>query len=306
VFNRVASINDRLNHVLRGEALSVIEALVDNAQRTGGAIAEYQGGSDLYRVTAKSLSSNSNVLVVFENITGIRHAGQALVDLVRYRSSFLEAVSQELRTPLTAVIGYAKLLAEPGEQLDDGSREAIARDMTDQAWDLAGMVEDLLTVARAELGDLRVARVPVNVAANVAQVLESMGERGKEIEVSGASSVTGVGDPARFRQVIRNLLSNSLAHGEPPVVIEVAEDADRAIARVIDEGPGLPDAIESIMFDEAVAGPGAGSPEQVGIGLWIARELANLMGGGFGYSREDGRTVFEVSIPILRPGPNQS
>lgn len=81
------------------------------------------------------------------------------MDPVRYRSSFLASVGHELRTPFTAVIGYANMLSHPDPDLDDSARESMVRDMTDQAWELAGIVDDLLTMARAELGELGVASV---------------------------------------------------------------------------------------------------------------------------------------------------
>ena len=76
------------------------------------------------------------------------------------------------------------------------------RDMTDQAWELAGIFDDLLTVGRAELGELGVAFVSVNIGANVAQVIESMGAQGHHVTVDGDPNVTRRGDPANYRQVL--------------------------------------------------------------------------------------------------------
>jgi two-component system sensor histidine kinase MtrB len=108
----------------------------------------------------------------------------------------------------------------------------MVRDMTDQAWDLAGIVEDLLTVASAELGELQMAKVQVNIGANVAQVLESMGARGHSIRVEETNGVYGLGDPARYRQVIRNLLSNALRHGGDPVTVAIYEEDGAAVLAV--------------------------------------------------------------------------
>lgn len=298
VFRRVASEGDLLQDLLEEEAALVIKALVDNAQVTGAAIAEHHTGSDLFRVTAKRMSSAPHTLLVFQNITGIRDAGQTLVDLVRYRSNFLASVSHELRTPLTAVIGYADMLSDPDPDLDDSARESMVRDMTDQAWDLAGIVEDLLTVARAELGDLGVANVPVNVTANVAQVVESMGARGRRVFVEGDRAVTGVGDPAKLRQVMRNLLSNALAHGSEPVRVEIVSGERHAVARVIDRGHGLPDEFAKSAFNQYTTGASSSAPGHIGVGLWICRELTSLMGGYLEYRREGEETVFEAAIPL--------
>lgn len=298
VFRKSASVGDLLQDLLEEEAATVIKALVDNAQVTGAAIAEHHTGNDLFRVTAKRMSAVPHTLLVFQNITGIRDAGQTLVDLVRYRSNFLASVSHELRTPLTAVIGYADMLSDPDPDLDDSARDSMVRDMTDQAWDLAGIVEDLLAVARAELGELGVARVPVNVAANVAQVIESMGARGSRIHVDSDQRVVGVGDPAKFRQVMRNLLSNALTHGSEPIRVEVTTSESHAVARVIDQGVGLSDDVAESAFNQYTTGKDTGAPGHIGVGLWICRELTSLMGGYLKYRREGEETVFEAAMPL--------
>ena len=299
VFRRAAAEGDDLQDLLDEEAALVIKALIRNAQITGAATAEHHTGGDLFRVTARPMSTAPATLLTFQNITGIRDAGQSLVNLVQFRSNFLASLSHELRTPLTAVIGYADMLSDPDPDLDEAARQSMVRDMTDQAWSLAATVEDLLTVARAELGDLMVASVSVNIAANVAQVLESMGDRGERVSVVGETGISGVGDPAKFRQVIRNLVSNALTHGAEPLRIEIDDGPDNAVARVVDAGLGLPEELAESAFNQYTTGEGGGTPGGIGIGLWICRELTSLMGGYLAYRREGDETVFEAAIPRL-------
>jgi signal transduction histidine kinase len=298
VFVRRANRGDRLDEVIAPEASETVTGLIDNAQITGGALAEYHSGSDLYRVTARPLSSAPLTLLIFKNITGIRSAGQTIVDLVRDRSTFLAAVSNELHTPLAAVVGYANLLADTDAALDDATRSAMVRHMTDQAWDLAGVVEDLLTVAHAELGELHLVKVQVNVGANVAQVLESMGFRGSSVTVIESEDVYGTGDPARFRQVIRNLLSNALRHGREPVTVEIKRDVGEALVLVKDAGDGVGEELARLITDQNASGYSS-SPGSLGLGLWICHELTRLMGGGLTYERVDGETVFKAAIPMI-------
>lgn len=297
VFRRAAAEGDDLQDLLDEEAALVIKALIQNAEVTGAATAEHHTGGDLFRVTARPMSTAPATLLTFQNITGIRDAGQSLVNLVQFRSNFLASLSHELRTPLTAVIGYADMLSDPNPDLDEAARQSMVRDMTDQAWSLAATVEDLLTVARAELGDLMVASVSVNIAANVAQVLESIGDRGERVSVVGDTGISGVGDPAKFRQVIRNLVSNALTHGAEPLRIEIDASPDNAVARVVDAGLGLPEELAESAFNQYTTGEGGGTPGGIGIGLWICRELTSLMGGYLAYRREGDETVFEAAIP---------
>jgi signal transduction histidine kinase len=297
LFRRSPVAGDRLEEVFRGRTVGSVATLIDRAQREGEAEAEIDTGDMVFSARAKRLVNLPQTLLVFQDKTGARLAEQAMAEVVRDRSSFLASVSHELRTPLTAVLGYANLLAEPNPSLDEGVRTEMVQDMTDQAWDLAGIVEDLLAVARTEIGELSVVSVPVNLKANVAQVVESMGGRGGQVEVTGDPSINGLGDPARFRQIVRNLLSNALSHGEEPYNVDISASDDRAILTVRDGGNGVPRALVESIFDQYVSGGGGESPGRVGIGLWISRELANLMGGQISYHRDEGETRFQVSIP---------
>lgn len=298
VFTKKAGPGERLGMVLDEEASRLLFDMIANSEITGGALAEYRSGSDLYRVTAKPLSTSGLTLLVFKNITGIRSAGQTIVDLVRDRSSFLAAVSHELRTPLTAVVGYANLLSDHDSKLDDSARGELVKDMTDQAWDLAGIVEDLLTVANAELGELNMAKVQVDLGANVAQVVESMGGRADGIDVSRDKSVYGLGDPARYRQIVRNLLSNALDHGSAPISVEVAEEDEMAVITVKDHGSGISEELADLVARQAT-GAHSPAPGAVGLGLWISQELTGLMGGELTYRRVDGETAFKAAIPLM-------
>ncbi len=296
LFRRVPIAGDRLEEVFRGRAVGAIAVLIDKAQRDGESEAEIDTGDHVFSAKARRLVNIPLTLLIFQDTTGVRLAERAVAEVVRDRSGFLASVSNELRTPLAAVLGYANLLAEPNPSLDEAVRTKMVQDMTDQAWDLAGMVEDLLAVARTEIGELSVVRVPVNLKANVSQVIESMGARGQKISVSGDSSVIGLGDPARFRQVVRNLVSNALSHGAKPFGVDISGDEAQAVLEVRDGGPGIPDSLLGSIFEQYVSGNGEATG-RVGIGLWISRELTELMGGSIGYRRQGDVSVFRVAIP---------
>ncbi len=296
LFRRDPVAGDRLEEVFRGRAVGSIAVLIDQAQRDGEAEADVETGDEVFSATAKRLVSIPLTLLIFQDTTGMRLAERAVADVVRDRSSFLASVSHELRAPLAAVLGYANLLAEPNPSLDEAVRTTMVQDMTDQAWDLAGMVEDLLAVARTEIGELSVVSVPVNLKANVSQVIESMGGRGHMITVNGDNSVNGLGDPARFRQIVRNLLSNALSHGAEPFEVDISGDAAQAVLEVRDGGPGIPADLLDSIFEQYVSSNGD-EPGRVGIGLWISRELTDLMEGSISYRRQGDVTVLRVAIP---------
>lgn len=296
LFLRPAHVGDELPALFDTEPLRLIAGLIDSALRTGSARGEYEYGSSLFTVMATRLPSSPGVMLYFRDVTVRRTAEHTLMELVQGKSTFLTSVGNQLQSPLAAVIGYADLLSQPDPTLDDRARAEMVRDMTDQAWDLAGMIEDLLTMARAELGDLSLVKVPVNLIANVAQVVESMGDRGNHIAVSGGQWITAVGDPARFRQIVRNLLSNAMTHGSEPISILVTSEDSGAVLSVTDHGPGLPAEDERAIFAPSLTTHGS---QHHGVGLSISQELASLMRGEITYAREAGVTTFQVWLPLL-------
>lgn len=300
IFERVPVLDEPLAKALDVDAAGLMAGAVESALQSGLAEGEYHTDRGLYRFTVQPLKSAPVILIVFRDVTGRRKTEQALMETMRGKSNVLASVGNELQAPLNSVIAYASLLAKPESEIDEPYRQALVEHMAGQAWDLAGMIDDLLAVAHTEIGDLHVARVPASLFANTAQVLESMGERGTRITVTGDRSTTAVGDPARLRQIVRNLLGNALTHGSEPITIDVSASNGRAFLRVKDRGPGVTTEVESQgLFTHPIEDPTNSS--RVGIGLWVSNELAELMGGHLDYRREYGLTVFEVSLPMLAP-----
>lgn len=212
---------------------------------------------------------------------------------VASKDRLIRSVSHELRTPLTAMLGYAELL---GEQSGVAERGEMVATIIRQGRDLSDIVEDLITRAQSEAKLIRVAEVPVRLVANAAQVLETWTpEERRLISVSGEAPVA-VGDPARVRQIIRNLLTNALRYGAGPIVVEAGGESGRSWLRVIDHGLGVPDADRETIFEPYRGVEESRAPGSLGLGLAISRELARLMGGDLVYRREGSRTVFELSL----------
>lgn len=208
-------------------------------------------------------------------------------------SVFLSSMSHDLRTPLSAVIGLAELLRDPDQILDSARRAEMIDTIVESGFEVANLVEDLVTAARHEAGQLKVVAVPVSLAAQVNQALETIG-RSFEVPVRGESP-RAMADPGRVRQILRNLLTNAEKHGGENVGIELGETGGMARATVIDDGPGVPTEQEETIFGRT---DDAGSATTVGIGLSISRELARHMGGDLRYVRVSGSTRFELTLPV--------
>ena len=243
----------------------------------------------------------SRVLVTIVDITDQKAVERKAVASLRSHEEMIASVTHELRTPLTSVLGFAELLKAMDQGDYEEEREGLLSIISNQAADLSDLVEDLLTSARSELGELNVAKVPVNVHAQIAQVLEGAPSHWPEfgLPVRPDEPLLVAGDPQRVRQILRNLITNAIRYGAEPISIRVTADEIEASIAVVDSGEGLPAGDEERVFERYFRSEGRElSPGSVGLGLPIARDLARRMGGDLAYRRLDGRTVFLLSLPV--------
>ena len=242
----------------------------------------------------------SAVLVVIIDITERIAAEAQMRQLVASKDDFLAAVSHELRTPLTSVLGYADLVRATPD-LDPADRNAMLTTITEQASDLANIVEDLLIGARADMGQIIVDEQPVELGAAVAETVAGL-RTSRPYALEGAElNPVVVGDASRVRQILRNLLTNVDRYGGPECSIRIGSDDVNAWIAVCDNGAALPTETVDRLFDRYYRErPDPGQPGSVGIGLTISRELARLMKGDLTYRHEDGWKVFELSLPLAR------
>ncbi len=251
-----------------------------------------------WEMRISQLEGRPELLVLARDITEHVQARQELENLVRSKNGFIATVSHELRTPLTGVLGYAHLLRSGGDDLTSEDRRQMIEVLVEQSSDLNGIVEDLLVMARDDLGQLDVARVNTSLRAQAAQVLETWGPAAaSHIELSGPH-VTGMGDPARVRQVIRNLIINALRHGGPRIRITTATDETTATLQVSDNGNGLlSEDVERLFKPYEKANDKPGRTGSLGLGLFISQRLARCMGGDLTYRRQDSESIFELTLP---------
>ncbi len=224
-----------------------------------------------------------------------------LEDVMRQRDTFIATVSHEIRTPLTAVIGYIGLLTDPAAGLSAPERAELMGTVGRQAGDVSHLIDDLLVAAKAESGSLQVQAVSVSLPAQAAQVLEGLEpERVASMRVE-TTPTRATGDPARVRQIIRNLVTNAFRYGGDDVALHVSQQGDRSVLEVSDDGGPIPEeSVEVIFqpFQRSTEGPVVS--DSVGLGLPISRLIAEMMGGSLTHLRRDGRTVFRLELPADR------
>ena len=225
-----------------------------------------------------------------------------LREMLRSKDRFVETIAHELRTPLAAVVGFAQVLQEEGSGLSPDDRAEMMRMLIDGGLDLTNIVDDLLVAAKAEAGTLTVARVRVDLRAQATQVLENWGQEATgQIEFTGPTVHT-IGDPARVRQILRNLISNALRYGGEQIQISVDSDASTGQVMVIDNGVGVPPEEQEAIFEPYRRAHNTPSlTASMGLGLSISRQLAQLMDGDLTYRRDPGKSIFALTLPIGDP-----
>jgi signal transduction histidine kinase len=226
-------------------------------------------------------------------------AREGLEELAEAKNRFIATVSHELRTPLSAVVGFSGELAQGLDRYSlDEIAEMVALIST-QSIEVAQLVDDLLTAERAASGNLTFRPSAIDLLEESRSIVESL-QVDLEVSVEGGSAPAWA-DTLRTRQIVRNLLTNAHRYGGGQVRIEVGSSGSEAMLTVSDDGPGVRGIDADHIFDPYYRSQSTSEvkPDSVGLGLAVARQLARMMGGDLVYTRRDGWTRFELTLPAL-------
>jgi len=235
-----------------------------------------------------------------------QHERATAEQLAQLQSDYIAASSHVLRTPLTAIVGFAELLAGRWTQLADADRQYSVARIVRAANRQNRMVEDLLLVTSVRPTQLAVSVAPVACAALIKEASDEV--RGidprHQIIREGPSSLMVLADPGRGVQIIANLLDNAFkfsAQGAPTRVTWASEGM-MATIRVQDNGPGISVEGRERLFTRFGRLPGTKvfrGRVGLGVGLYLARHLAQGMGGNLDLeSTGPGGSVFRLQIPL--------
>ncbi len=248
--------------------------------------------------TVSEIRSNNalvGLLIHFVDVTDQRIARLRLTELVASKDDLVRSVSHELRTPLTTIVGLSSELRDRPVDFPPDERDDFIRLIAGQASEMADLVEDLLSVARSDIGVVQVEMAEIDVLTTAQKVIDTWEPGTISITVEGPPLARG--DGFRVRQIIRNLLANAAKYGRPPYLIEISTIDEHVALRVVDHGDGVPSNEGDAVFRRYYrAHDPIGLTGSVGIGLSLSRQLAGLMNGTLVYYRDQDTTVFELRL----------
>jgi signal transduction histidine kinase len=220
------------------------------------------------------------------------------------RADFVSLVSHELRSPIAGVIGAARTLQARWRELAPEQRESFLALIGDETSRLAALIGDVLDTSRIEAGTFSYTFSDVDVGALVAEAVAAaqVGQDEVRIEAQLNSALPRIrGDRERLRQVLQNLIDNAVKYSPAGEEVEVGArvfDGNVEIA-VTDRGPGIPPEQQRLIFEKfGRADVGGGSKPGTGLGLFIARSIAEAHGGSLDVRSVPGRgATFTLTLP---------
>jgi len=301
IAHRVQRISDSAHRLAKGEPLPARPA-----------------GHDEVGQAAEALGEASMLLADREHkLRDAKETAERAKDLAEKanwaKSEFLSRTSHELRTPLTAIIGFGQFMTQ--QDLTAQQIEIMQR-ICHAGNHLAGVLKDVLDIARVEAGSLSISMQPVAIEGAVREAMAMVTQVALEHDVKvdvalGNQAKTMVSaDPQRLNQILINLISNAIKYnrssGRVIVGCRPYDESELALF-VSDQGPGIPAEKLGRLFEPYDRlGAEATPVKGLGLGLTISKSLAELMGGRLEVDTIVGEgSTFSVVLRMLGPDGDQ-
>jgi two-component system phosphate regulon sensor histidine kinase PhoR len=285
---RHPDVANQLTTALRGESTDWLEFSLNRQP----------GRTFAARATPIVSTDATGAVLVVDDITELRMAD-------RVRRDFVANVSHELRTPLTAIRGYVEALGD--EPLEPADRKRFLEIITRHTDRMERLVKDLLRLAGLEAGqepvETALCQIETLFSHVVSELTGPIASTRHRISTRVDPAVATLRtDAAKLHDALRNLVENAILYSEPGTAIELsaAEQNGELVLQVADEGPGIPAAHLSRVFERFYRVDKARSRESggTGLGLTIVKHLVERLGGRVvAANRPSGGAIFTIALP---------
>jgi two-component system sensor histidine kinase KdpD len=238
-----------------------------------------------------------------QRLAAAAEAARPIAEADRMRTALLAAVSHDLRTPLAAAQAAVSCLRSGDIQLTVEDHDELLATADESLNQLAHLIASLLDVSRLQAGALPVFPRPADLGEIIACSLDGFGPAARAVTVDIPPDLPQVMvDPPIMERIIVNLAGNALRYspaGSPPVLTADAR-GDRVELRVIDRGPGIPEADRDRAFRPFQRLGDTGKTTGVGLGLTVSRGLTEAMGGTLEPEKTPGGGLtMTISLPAV-------
>ncbi len=221
------------------------------------------------------------------------------------RANLLRAMSHDIRTPLTSIIGASSTLLEHGETLDAGQQKALLSDISEDAHWLVRVVENLLSITRIS-GQANIRKEAELIEDVMAETVQKFRKSYPAVSVEVAVPEEPLLIPMEatlIAQVLFNLMENAAVHGgtTTKILLSAEVQPEFSIVSVRDNGNGIPPDKLATLFSGAYGSFGKGatdSKRNMGIGLSVCRSIIRAHGGELSARNHSGGAEFTFTLPL--------
>jgi two-component system sensor histidine kinase ResE len=293
-------LNPRAREVLESSSLDFQIRLQEVLAKTrfSGPVTEPEAlaGDRIIEIRAAPLEDGA--LAILRDVTEERQ-------IQRAKAEFIANASHELKTPLTALSGYLEMLED---EEDERVRAEFLEDMRSQTERLQNLARTLLDLSRLDANAVTFRKEEVDLEDLLHELRRDFGYTGRPVNVRVDEDVPPVTtDPSQLHRMLAILLDNALKYSseEAPVDLSLSRKDGRAVISITDRGCGIPESEIPHIFDRFYRAQGSSRADGTGLGLALAREINDHLGGEIRVqSRPGAGSTFSVTLPLAAGSPD--
>lgn len=249
-----------------------------------------EAGEGIIEIRAAPLEEGA--LAILRDVTQERRVQRA-------KTEFIATASHELRTPLTALSGYLEMLED---EENEEVRAEFLKDMKAQTERLKNLARTLLDLSRLDANAVTFSQEEVDLEDLLHELRRDFSYTGRSVNIHAGEDVPPVEtDPTQLHRMLAIFLDNAIKYSGPdsPVDLHLTRENGHAVISISDSGCGIPEAELPYIFDRFYRVQGSSRADGTGLGLALAGEITDHLGGEISVESEEGvGTTFYVTLPL--------